>query len=155
MPHFNPIIWFGLGILLLGFEVLFPKSVLIWFGISAMLTSILLNFQVLINYLGEWIFFLLFAIFLLLLWRLLLKKVLKIDLFSSYYKHSIYHIPAKVIKRIEPSITGEVELEEEWAGQKIFKAKAFKIINCGEQVIILEHKNDELLVDIHFQQQSN
>ena len=74
MISFKPIIWFLIGYVFIGFEVLVPKKILLWFVFGALLTCIFVHFKVFITGTGQWLFFGITSIAFLLAWNLYFKE---------------------------------------------------------------------------------
>lgn len=131
-------IWLAIGLGVMAFEIIAPGFVLFWFGISGVLTALLVLIGVLPNGVSQWIFFFITSFVLVALWFLVLKKRFVKDNKDDARDPTLTDIMGKVTREIKPNIPGEVTLFSAYHGLKVWKAESSEELPVDTEVKVVE-----------------
>ena len=145
----SPLIWFAIGLVCIGLEIVLPGFVIFWLGVGGLLTSLGVFIRLIPAESAEiqWAFFFISSFLFLVMWHFYFKRFFKQDVVDETRDPTISELSGKVIKEILQDIPGEVELYTYYHGIKRWHAEAGTTIDVGEEVRVVEARGIRLYVE--------
>ena len=144
----DPLVWLIIGLALIGLEMLAPSFTLFWFGLGAILTSVLVKLGVIETWQVQWLVFLLSSFFLVLLWQFWLKKYFRRQAVETDRDATVSGQMGVITKEVTGGSLGEVELAVPLHGVKRWAAEANEGIPVGTTVRVIEARGIRLFVEV-------
>ncbi|HCL56022.1 MAG TPA: hypothetical protein DHW82_03315 [Spirochaetia bacterium] len=144
----EPLIWLGIGILIMALEIVAPGFIIFWFGIGGVITSFFIAIGAVSSTEGKFLVFFISSLAFLSLWHFYLKNLpfFKKSTGDDVKDPTLTNLLGKVIKEIKPNISGEVELYEPFHGLKKWKAESQELIKIDEEIVVIEAEGIRLIV---------
>lgn len=145
----SPLIWFAIGLVCVGLEIVMPGFVIFWLGVGGLLTSLGVFIGLIPAGSAEfqWAFFFISSLLFLVLWHFYFKRFFKQDVVDETRDPTISELSGRVVKAILGDIPGEVELHTYYHGIKRWQAEAGTTIDEGEEVRVIEARGIRLFVE--------
>jgi len=143
----SPLAWFSIGVILAALEIVTPGFVIFWFGIGGVFTALLVFLGILKSAEAQWLFFFLSSMAFLGLWFGVLKKRLRPDGPDSSRDPTVTGLKGRCVRRITPTIPGEVELYESFHGIRVWQAESVETIEEEDEITVAEAKGIKLVVN--------
>ncbi len=142
----TPLVWFVVGLVLMGMEIIVPGLILFWFGLGGLLTALFVWMHVLSFPVAQWVFFFVSSLAFLGAWVFFFKKLFIKEKKDDNRDPLLINLLGKVTKEIKPHQTGRVRLYENFHGIVDWAAEANKDLDVGTEVRVLEAKGIRLIV---------
>lgn len=142
----NSIFWFFLGIILIISEIFIPGMIIIFFGLSALIISLLVYFGILLSIPSQFFSWAIISLFLVILLRRFFKNLFPSLEIKQNVKDNLIEKTAIVIEEINP-LQGSGRVEVLGTTWKAFSLTG-EIIPVGEKVLIKEQKDFMLYVTL-------
>lgn len=142
----SALVWLIIGIALAALEAVVPGTVIIWFGLGGLCTSLLVKIGILTNTIAQWVFFFFSSLGFLFLWIFVLKNRFEKKSTQNDRDPTLDELQGTVTKPISPGVPGNVELTTNYHGLKTWPAESKESIPAGTVVKVIETNGIHLVV---------
>jgi membrane protein implicated in regulation of membrane protease activity len=142
----SALVWLIIGIALAALEAIVPGTVIIWFGLGGLFTSLFVKLGILNNTITQCLFFFFSSLGFLLLWILFFRRMFKKGSAANERDPMLDGLQGTVVNPIAPGIPGKIELTTNFHGLRIWSAVSTEDLPAGTVVKVVESNGIHLVV---------